>query len=198
MFGSFVTVRAFENRPSFSQCSRCLRLGHSVDRCNRPSSLVVYPHCGRLHTALQHPFRCLTSSNHRGRPCSCPPRCFLCIEKKMKGKGEGHNALSHPCPLHSQFRAPHPSPPSGTDPEGDVRIPDAQAPSVPAPAAETSAMPASEDLTPTPGAEGPFTVVPENRSAVLIALHQQGANMEEMCHALLTPQQIADLSALAK
>jgi hypothetical protein len=34
MFGSFVNVRAFENRPSFSQCSRCLRLGHSVERCN--------------------------------------------------------------------------------------------------------------------------------------------------------------------
>jgi hypothetical protein len=73
MFGSFVTVRAFKNRPSFSQCSRCLRLGHSVDRCNRPSSLVVCPHCGGPHTALQHPFRCPMSSNHRGRPCSCPP-----------------------------------------------------------------------------------------------------------------------------
>jgi hypothetical protein len=73
MFGSFVTIRAFENRPSFSQCSRCLRLRHSLDRCNRPSSLVVCPHCGGPHTAVQHPFRCPTSSSHRGRPCSCPP-----------------------------------------------------------------------------------------------------------------------------
>jgi hypothetical protein len=103
MFGSFVHVRAFENRPSFSQCSRCLHLGHSVERCNRPPSLVVCPHCGGPHTAPQHTFRCPMSNNHRRRQCSCPPRCFLCIEKKMKGKGEGHTALSHSCPLRQQY-----------------------------------------------------------------------------------------------
>jgi hypothetical protein len=66
MFGSFVTARAFENRPSFSQCSRCLRLGHSVDRCNRPNSLVVCPSCGGPHKAHEHAFRCPTSKSHRG------------------------------------------------------------------------------------------------------------------------------------
>jgi hypothetical protein len=46
MFGSFVTTRPFENRPSFSQCSQCLHLGHLVERCNCPNSLVVCPYCG--------------------------------------------------------------------------------------------------------------------------------------------------------
>jgi hypothetical protein len=64
MFGSFVTVRAFENRPNFSQCSRCLRLGHSVEQCNRPGSLVVCPHCGGPHKAHEHAFRCPSSTNH--------------------------------------------------------------------------------------------------------------------------------------
>jgi hypothetical protein len=114
----------------------------------------------------------------------------------MKGKGEGHHALSHSCPLRSQFRAPHPSPPSGTDPDGDVRVPDAQAPSDPTPITVSSATPASETLTPTPGAEGPFVVVPENQSALLTALHHQGASMKEMCQALLNPQELADLSTV--
>jgi hypothetical protein len=116
----------------------------------------------------------------------------------MKGKGEGHNALSHSCPLRAQFRSPHPSPPSGTDLDGDVRIPDVQCPADPIPPTASSVAETSEDLTPTPGAEGPFTVVPPNRSAVLTALHQQGASMAEMCTALLSPQQLADLEAVAK
>jgi hypothetical protein len=78
MFGSFVTVHPFVNHPSFSQCARCLRLGHSVDRCNRPSSLVVCPHCGGPHSASEHAFHCPNASKHCGHQCNCPPSCFLC------------------------------------------------------------------------------------------------------------------------
>jgi hypothetical protein len=78
MFGSFVMVRPFVNHPSFSQCTCCLRLGHSVDCCNRPSSLVVCPHCRGPHSASEHAFRCPNASKHCGRQCNCPPSCFLC------------------------------------------------------------------------------------------------------------------------
>lgn len=49
MFGWFVTVKAFENRPPFSQCSRCVRLGHTVERYMRPNSLIVCSLCGGAH-----------------------------------------------------------------------------------------------------------------------------------------------------
>jgi hypothetical protein len=189
MFGSFVTARPFENRPSFSQCSRCLRLGHSVERCNRPSSLVVCPSCGGPHKAHEHAFRCPNSKTHRGRQCSCPPRCFLCIERKHKLKGEGHNALSHSCPLRALYRAsaadPPPPPRCPSDLDGDVSIPDA-----PSSSAHT--------IPPTPGAAGPFTLVPEDKCATLVALHNQGANTDEMCRSILSSQQLADLSAVSQ
>jgi hypothetical protein len=187
MFGSFVTARPFENRPSFSQCSRCLRLGHSVERCNRPSSIVVCPSCGGPHKSHEHAFRCPTSKTHRGRQCTCPPRCFLCIERKHPRKGEGHNALSHSCPLRALYRNgttnPTPSSTCPADSDGDVPIPDA-----PSSSADT--------IPPTPGAEGPFTLVPETKCETLIALHKQGASTDDMCHSILSSNELADLSAL--
>jgi hypothetical protein len=189
MFGSFVTARPFENRPSFSQCSRCLRLGHSVERCNRPSSLVVCPSCGGPHKAHEHAFRCPSSKSHRGRQCSCPPRCFLCIERKHKLKGEGHNALSHSCPLRALYRAvaadPAPSPHRLSDSDGNIPIPDA-----PRSSADT--------IPPTPGADGPFTLVPADKCEALVALHNQGASTDELCRSVLSSKDIADLSTLSQ
>jgi hypothetical protein len=105
------------------------------------------------------------------------------MEKKMKGKGEGHNALSRTCPLRDQYRAIAPSPAHPVDPDGDVRVPDTPAPSD------------AETLPPTPGASGPFTVVSENRSASLIALHKQGASTEELCRSLLSADDLADITS---
>jgi hypothetical protein len=187
MFGSFVTARPFENRPSFSQCSRCLRLGHLVERCNRPGSLVVCPSCGGPHKAHEHAFRCPNSKSHRGRQCSCPPRCFLCIERKHKLKGEGHTALSHSCPLRALYRAvapDHAAPqrgPSASD--EDVHLPDAPSSS------------GGDTIPPTPGAEGPFTLVTESKSAALVELHNQGATTDDLCRALLGPEQYLDISS---
>jgi hypothetical protein len=188
MFGSFVTMRPFENRPSFSQCSQCLRLGHLVEWCNRPSSLVVCPSCGSPHKANEHAFRCPNSKSHHGRQCSCPPRCFLCIERKHKLKGEGRHALSQLCPLRALYRATAPDPlmSSRRDPDGDIHVPDA---------------PGSSDVDtvpPTLGAAGPFTLVPQNKSSHLMALHEQGANTDEMCCALMSPEQLADLSSISQ
>ena len=33
MFGKLVSIRSWEARPLLSQCTRCLRLGHTVERC---------------------------------------------------------------------------------------------------------------------------------------------------------------------
>jgi hypothetical protein len=193
MFGSFITARPFENRPSFSQCSCCLHLSHSVERCNRPSSLVVCPACGGPDKAHKHTFRCPTSKLHRGRQCSCPPRCFLCIERKHKLKGEGHTALSHSCPLRALYWTVAPNVTTSshrpTTADEDVHIPDA-------PDALSSSD--SNTVPPTLGAEGPFTLIPENRLAMLVALHNAGANTQEMCQALLTAEQLSDLSSVSQ
>jgi hypothetical protein len=186
MFGSFVTARPFENRPSFSQCSRCLHLGHSVERCNRPSSLVVCPSCGGPHKAHEHAFRCPTSQTHRGRQCSCPPRCFLCIERKHKLKGEGHNALSHSCPLRALYRS------VAADPSAPTRRPSVSDGDAPFPGSSADTIP------PTPGADGPFTLASDSKCETLVALHCHGASTEEMCRSILSTEQLTDLSSVSQ
>ena len=118
---------------------------------------------------------------HRGRQCTCSPCCFFCIEKKDKGKGAGHNALSHSCPLRSTYCLPAPT--TVSDPDGNVWVSDAQS------------LSEAETLPPTLGASGPFTLVLETRSAKLVELHQQGVSTADLCHSLLSPEEIADLES---
>jgi hypothetical protein len=109
MFGRQTRAQRFENRPTLVQCTRCLRLGHSVGRCPKPSGTVVCPLCGGPHTLAAHAHRCPLSSRHPGASCDCPVTCFLCREK---GKdGSRHGALSDTCPLKGAFRASRALPP---------------------------------------------------------------------------------------
>jgi hypothetical protein len=182
MYGTFVTMRPFKNWPSFFQCPQCLHLGHSVECCNQPSSLIVCPHCGGPHTASKHAFRYPSTSKHRGRQCTCPPRCFLCCKKKKKGKG--HNALSSSCLLHSLYHTPltdsddMPSTPltSQKDHEGDVHLPDA--------------------LPLMPGASGPFTMITPSTSEALKTLHAQGASADNLVCALVPDEEFTELTRL--
>jgi hypothetical protein len=100
----------------------------------------------------------------------------------MKGKGEGHNALSRSCPLRVQYRTTPPTPARPTDTDGDVRVPDAPAPSD------------AETLPPTPGASGPFTVLSDTRTASIVELHNQGASTDEICRSLLSDADAAAIS----
>ena len=58
MFGKLVTIRSWETRPLLSQCTRCLRLGHTVERCHRHKDLVVCSKCGSTHQDALHHFNC--------------------------------------------------------------------------------------------------------------------------------------------
>ena len=58
MFGKLVTIRSWESRPLLPQCTRCLRLGHTVDRCRRHKDLVVCSKCGGAHQDTLHHFNC--------------------------------------------------------------------------------------------------------------------------------------------
>jgi hypothetical protein len=165
MFGSFITIHPFENCPSFSQCQHCLRLGHLVDWCNKPSSLTVCPHCGGPHLALEHAFQCPNMNKHRGRQCNCPPSCFLCQEKRKPGGR--HNALSNGCPLHTLYHSSLTESDSDSGPlthasEGDGG------------ALISDALSGAETLSLTPGASGPFTVMTPD---TLRALDAQGADI---------------------
>jgi hypothetical protein len=178
MFRSFVTIRPFENCPSFSQCQHCLRLGHSVDHCNKPSTLIICPHCGGLHSASEHTFWCLNANKHRGWQCNCPPSCFLCCEKRKPGGG--HNTLSNGCPLQSLHCSSLTESDSDSAPltcvskgNGDASIPDA--------------LSRSETLPPTPGASGPFTVMTPD---TLRALDAQGADIVQA----LVPDEVIALT----
>jgi hypothetical protein len=193
MFGSFVTVRAFENQPSFSQCSCCLRLGHSIECCNCLSSLVVCPYCGGPHQALEHAFRCPNSKHHHGKQCSCPPHCFLCAEKKKKG--DSHHALSPSCPLCALYRTAAADSDSKPQPHATMR----PAPDLDDDVHVLDAMPSdAETLPPTPGAAGPFTLAPAMMPAALTTLHQTGADDDTLIRSLVSSKAYTKLQNLQK
>src|SRR6267142_1118964 len=99
------SVKRFVSHPLFSQCSRCHRLSHNMDRCRRPSTLIVCPLCGGPHTLPEHAHRCpVAATNHHGKSCDCAVSCFICRERKLSG--EGHAALSPLCPLKKLYRFP--------------------------------------------------------------------------------------------
>ena len=103
MFGKLVTIRSWETRPLLSQCSRCLRLGHTVERCRRHKDLVVCSKCGGAHVDTLHHFNCPRSDKHKGRGCDCPPSCFLCIAQGNHKAAQGHTSTSVTCLIRKHF-----------------------------------------------------------------------------------------------
>ena len=110
MFGKLVTIRSWEARPILSQCTRCLQLGHTVDRCRRHKDLVVCSKCGGAHEDALHHFNCPRSDRHKGRGCDCPPSCFLCIAQGNHKTAQGHTLTSVTCPIRKHFRTPSDDP----------------------------------------------------------------------------------------
>jgi hypothetical protein len=108
MFGKRCRARKFDSRPMLRQCDRCHKLGHSLERCPRPDSLIRCRICGNGHATEDHDLRCLTKMSHKTRGCDCPPKCFNC---KDAGKSAtGHNAYDPQCPLRLQYRTPFVAP----------------------------------------------------------------------------------------
>lgn len=163
LFGRETTVRAFENRPTLIQCGRCLRLGHSIPNCKRSKTFIACAKCGGPHLTAIHKYHCnVRGAKHRGQHCDCPPSCFLCLEKGRPGKD--HIATDELCPLRKNFR-------SSLRAAIDAAVPQTTAPA-PTPCATTpsawSPTPppttriddpnAMTDITPSPAADGPFTL----------------------------------------
>jgi len=97
LFGHRTTARKHVSRPLFSECSRCLRLGHDAQRCRSPAGSVVCPICGSGHPASEHDAKCPNVSQHVGVACTCPPVCINCVRAK-KPTAKGHRAASASCP----------------------------------------------------------------------------------------------------
>jgi hypothetical protein len=117
IFGTYVKARKFTSLPTLSQCDRCHRFGHTITNCPRPPSTLVCHWCGGPHHSSNHQFHCRTKNSHPGKPCTCPPSCFLCKERN-NGKHMGHHARAdssdHPCAVRRSYRAPPPSPEAET------------------------------------------------------------------------------------
>ena len=174
MFGKLITICSWETRPLLSQCTRCLRLGHTVERCHRHKDLVVCSKCGGAHEDALHHFNCPRSDRHKGRGCDCPPSCFLCIAQGNLKAAQGHTSTSVTCPIRKHFRLPT------LDTEGNTTS-----------IAPTRAR--SMTIPPTPGANAPMTVL--SRSDIR-QLSAEGMSTEAITH-LLIPQEVAELASMS-
>ena len=171
MFGKLVTIHSWEAHPLLSQCSCCLCLGHTVDRCQRHKDLVVCSKCGGAHQDALHHFNCPRSDRHKGRGCDCPPSCFLCIAQGNHKVAQGHTLTSIECPIRKHFRLPM------ADPVGNIPTG--------APSHECSTT-----IPPTPGADTPMTLLTGDDIRQLSA---EGMSTEAITR-LLVPQEVAELA----
>lgn len=167
MFGKLVTIRSWETRPLLSQCTCCLRLGHTVERCHQHKDLVVCSKCGGAHQDNLHHFNCPRSDRHKGRGCDCPPLCFLCIAQGNHKAAQGHTSTSVTCPIQKHFRLPSADP---TD--------------TPANCARSTTIP------PTPAMSSPMNVL---TSTDIRQLSADGMSTEAITR-LLVPQEIANMA----
>ena len=167
MFGKLVTIHSWEARPLLSQCTWCLRLGHTVDRCRRHKDLVVCSKCGGAHEDALHHFNCPRSDRHKGRGCDCPPTCFLCIVQGNHKAAQGHTSTSATCPIWKHFRAPV-----------DDTTP-----------AQTRGR--STTIPPTPAADAPMHLL---TSTDIRKLSAKGVSTEAITR-LLVPPEVANLAS---
>jgi hypothetical protein len=100
MFGKPVTFAKWVSRPPLSQCGRCHKLGHIMNRCSMPRDSVRCYKCGKGHNARDHDVLCPRAKSHRAHgTCDCEPQCLNCNEK-------GHYAIDVSCKARNAFRIP--------------------------------------------------------------------------------------------
>ena len=120
MFGKLVTIHSWKAHPLLSQCTHCLCLSHTVNRCRRHKDIVVCSKCGGAHEDSLHHFNCPCSDKHKGHGCNCPLSCFLCIVQGNNKAAQGHTSTSVTCPIRKHFHLPT------ADPEGIIPTPNRQ------------------------------------------------------------------------
>jgi hypothetical protein len=100
MFGKPVTFAKWVSRPPLSQCGRCHKLGHIMNRCSLPRDSVRCYKCGKGHSARDHDVLCPRAKSHRAHgSCDCEAHCLNCNEK-------GHYAIDVSCKARNAFRIP--------------------------------------------------------------------------------------------
>ena len=166
MFGKLITIRSWEARPLLSQCTRCLCLGHTVDRCRHHKDLVVCSKCGGAHEDALHHFNCPRSDKHKGRGCDCPPSCFLCIAQGNYKAAQVHTSTSVTCPIQKHFRSPT-----------DTNTPADRA--------------CSTTIPPTPAADALMSVL---TSTDIQQLSAEGLSADAITR-LLVPQEVVDMAS---
>jgi hypothetical protein len=193
LFGRETTVRAFESRPTLLQCARCLRLGHTSPNCKRSKSFIACAKCGGPHQTNIHKYHCnIRGAKHKGTHCDCPPSCFLCIEKRLSGKD--HISTDESCPLRKHFRT---NLRSAIDDALKLKTPPPTTPTTwsPTPPPTARIDDVMDVITPSPAADGPFTLVTEHTlsdgvskemrshtssDSRLIQLAKEGKSIEEI------------------
>ena len=100
MFGKPVTFAKWVSRPPLSQCGRCHKLGHIMNRCSMPRDSVRCYKCGKGHNTRDHDVLCPRAKSHKAHgTCDCEPQCLNCNEK-------GHFAIDVSCKARNAFRIP--------------------------------------------------------------------------------------------
>jgi hypothetical protein len=100
MFGKPVTFAKWVSRPPLSQCGRCHKLGHIMNRCPMPRDSVRCYKCGKGHNTREHDILCPRAKSHKAHgACDCEPHCLNCNEK-------GHYAIDVSCKARNAFRIP--------------------------------------------------------------------------------------------
>jgi hypothetical protein len=100
MFGKPVTFAKWVSRPPLSQCGRCHKLGHIMNRCSMPRDSVRCYKCGKGHNSRDHDVLCPKAKSHKAHgTCDCEPRCLNCNEN-------GHYAIDVSCKARNAFRIP--------------------------------------------------------------------------------------------
>jgi hypothetical protein len=100
MFGKPVTFAKWVSRPPLSQCGRCHKLGHIMNRCSMPRDAVRCYKCGKGHNTRDHGILCPRAKSHKAHgTCDCEAQCLNCNEK-------GHYAIDVSCKARNAFRIP--------------------------------------------------------------------------------------------
>ncbi|KAG9126385.1 hypothetical protein FRC07_003632 [Ceratobasidium sp. 392] len=100
-FGSVIYGKVWIDKPVLRECTKCLALTHTADRCRKTHHCDI---CGLAHQTTMHRPNCKLCKRAAiapETPCAHPPVCINC-------KGP-HRASTLSCPARSNYRVPIPS-----------------------------------------------------------------------------------------
>jgi hypothetical protein len=145
MFGDTVKARRFKEKPAYTQCQRCLGLGHGRSNCP-PGSPLTCNRCAGNHSIRHHVKKCedcLKDGIPEKDRCPHKPCCANC--KKAGKPDTEHYADSRKCPLQSAYYRP--PPPPGASDRLRVHTPEPSPPAAPRQTLDQEPSSRDDDMT---------------------------------------------------